>query len=88
MNSRIADEFHELIQERSNLKTLIDNVIPTDYGCSYLFDGYMPCHVVFYHGRYADVQDQVDPLMDIAKFNRYDSILSLVLNMEQTLLGN
>jgi len=81
----IAEEFAALIAERPNLSIFIDRIEATHHGCKYLFDGYMPCHVVFYAGRYRDVQDREHPLEDILRFTAYDSVLSLVLNMEETL---
>lgn len=80
----IAEEFAQLIAERPALSLMIDNIEATHHGCKYLFDGYMVCHVVFYAGRYRDVQDSQDPLDGILAFAAYDSVLSLVLNMEET----
>ena len=87
----IAEDFAALIAERPALAAMIDNIrplvdprpSPLVSGCTYLFDGYMICHIVFWEGRYRDVQDQDDPMWDIRKFTAYDSVLSIVLNMEE-----
>jgi hypothetical protein len=80
----IASEFRELIESRPSVNRLIDEITPTEYGCSYRWDGFMTCHIVFERGKYVDVQDRIDPfnLEPGDNFTRYDSVLSLVLAME------
>lgn len=82
----ISADFAALIAERPQLSPLIDNITETPWGCRYDFDGYMPCHIVFSHGKYWDVQDRLlPPRMSFEGFSGYQSVLSLVLNMEETL---
>ena len=88
----ITEDVAALIAERPDLSIFIDRIEATEHGCKYLFDGIMNCHVVFDRGRYADVQDVYDTWKPweetghgVDVWTRYDSVLSLVLNMEKVL---
>lgn len=81
----IKDDFMALIAEWPVLQDMCNNFMEKPYGVSYLFDGYMACHIVFANGRYYDVQDTLCPLDDLHRFSHYDSVLSLVLQFERSM---
>ena len=87
----VIEDFKALLLERPQLGGMIDQVEQTDWGCSYVWDGLLNCHIVFERGQYADVQDVPDgwkPWDETGHgpssvWTRYGSVLSLVLNMER-----
>lgn len=89
----IAEDFKALVLERPTLDVFINRIQEKPWGCTYVFDGIMNCCIVFDRGKYADVQDVEDgwePWQDtghgpMSVWARFDSVLSLVLNMEEVL---
>lgn len=85
----VAEELKTLLADRPSVNWAIYGIEATEWGCRYVWDGLMNCHIVFDRGQYVDVQDVIDgwkPWEDTghadARWTRYDSVLSLVLAIQ------
>lgn len=86
----IAEDFLKAFEGNSVLERFIEYIEPTDYGCKYLWDGYMNCHIVLKDGRYYDVQDVPDewkPWEDRGdgedRWNSYETVTAMVDRMKE-----
>lgn len=92
----LGQQLKALIASKPNINWAIDRISDTSYGCRYVWDGLMNCHVVLEDGQYVDVQDvpdDWDPSQDTGHglwedWNRFPTLEAYVESIERMIASH
>lgn len=78
MRKDALEKFQTLVKDDSDLNLFIDNIEQKDENTiTYLYDGYIPCAILYRDGKYWDIQDSNPPYDDYKQYTSYDNIESI-----------